>query len=179
MDSQSKYHFTDVGRILLQVKDEITNLRSGLSEGEGKHLTRRELESILDRAEQELQLKVDVVLNSLLQSDVATLPALGSTAARSGERPVSPIQQQKHIGSQRMQQVSRTDSFPRLSNTKPLSELAKAGQASPVNKGQRQVGKRTGGAKVLGKTTKPQLLLPKEARSENGPLPPISKEEAR
>lgn len=68
----SSHHVEDVGRILLQVQDNIKSLRASL----GRSNTVANLDEVLARAEKDLRVKAEVVLNSVIQNRVHTLPSI-------------------------------------------------------------------------------------------------------
>lgn len=98
-DGGSSYHVQDVGRILLQVQDNLKSLRSSISGGAAaggaggpgnggggiKEAELAQLDEVLRRAEADLKVKAEVVLNSVVQNSVrmvggGSLPAVPGAA---------------------------------------------------------------------------------------------------
>ena len=77
MESQraSEYHVRDVGRLILQVQNELKSLRREVASS-GKPLSAKDADKILARAETDLRAKADVVLNSLIYSEAERLPPI-------------------------------------------------------------------------------------------------------
>ena len=99
----STHHVEDVGRILLQVQDNLRGLRESLRAnaaatrgqlggGAGGAAsdaraaeTVSKLDSVLERAEHDLRIKAEVVLNSVIQNTVQTLPSISQKPGSAGE----------------------------------------------------------------------------------------------
>ena len=101
--SGSAHHVEDVGRILLQVQDNLRGLReslrnqgvgvgvgavpggrpSGVSESRAAE-TVAKLDGVLERAEHDLRMKAEVVLNSVIQNTVRTLPSIHRKPSSAG-----------------------------------------------------------------------------------------------
>lgn len=87
----SAHHVEDVGRILLQVQDNLRGLRESLRSGtrsghggptaDGRADAVAKLDGVLERAEHDLRVKAEVVLNSVIQNTVRTLPTIKPSSA--------------------------------------------------------------------------------------------------
>lgn len=99
----STHHVEDVGRILLQVQDNLRGLREslranaaatrgqlgggagGASSDARAAETVSKLDSVLERAEHDLRIKAEVVLNSVIQNTVQTLPSISKKPGSAGD----------------------------------------------------------------------------------------------
>lgn len=83
MDSGTSTHHTeDVGRILLQVQEELKSIRADLAAGGG--LSSQQVDAVLARAESDLRTKAEVVLNGLVNESVRTLPVKNKSGGGGG-----------------------------------------------------------------------------------------------
>ena len=87
LSNQHTHHVEDVGKILLQVQKDLAGLRQQIKAQPGGAQTPQQasdaLERVIARAESDLRMKAEVVLNSMLQTTALTLPAIGTGAVMS------------------------------------------------------------------------------------------------
>ena len=73
-----QHHAQDVGKILLQAQEDLRGIREQLAgDGAGAEWHREHLQQVVEKAEAELKLKAEAVLNTVVHG-AATLPSLGS-----------------------------------------------------------------------------------------------------
>lgn len=77
MSSLNIHHVQDVGRILLEVGNDLKQLRETVSEGK-ESLSLDSLQSLISKAESDIKAKSDIVLNSLLDSTHHDVPDVTS-----------------------------------------------------------------------------------------------------
>ena len=74
-----QHHADDVGRILLQAQNDLKNIRSKISTGNASPV---DLDRVLERAEQDLRAKAELVLSAVTQNSAEVLPTLQQPAKR-------------------------------------------------------------------------------------------------
>ena len=84
----SRHHVEDVGRILLQVQEELKSIRAELTGAGG--MKPAEIEAVIARAEGGLRAKAEVVLNGLLNDTVTTLPVAQPGQPQASEAAAAP-----------------------------------------------------------------------------------------
>lgn len=76
--NEESHHIEDVGKILLQVQNDMNQLRSQLQTIDGKDVTKisESLDNILEKAEQDIKTKTHLVLNGVVNDTIKTLPCV-------------------------------------------------------------------------------------------------------
>jgi hypothetical protein len=82
----SPYHVEDVGRVILQLQNELKSIRQNIGDAD----TVDEVDMVLERAESDLRAKAEVVLNGMINNSVRTLPTLAKKPAVRRSVPVAP-----------------------------------------------------------------------------------------
>jgi hypothetical protein len=76
------HHIEDVGRILIQVQQELKDKRENIkNQGSGSKHAADGIEEVLQRAEADLRAKAEVVLSSIVNSSVRTIPPVLEASA--------------------------------------------------------------------------------------------------
>ncbi len=68
-----QHHADDVGRILLQAQNDLKNIRNKISNGNASPV---DLDRVLERAENDLRAKAEIVLSAVTQNTAETLPTI-------------------------------------------------------------------------------------------------------
>jgi hypothetical protein len=82
----SPYHVEDVGRVILQLQNELKNIRQNIGDAD----TVDEVDIVLERAESDLRAKAEVVLNGMINNSVRTLPTLAKKPVVRRSIPAAP-----------------------------------------------------------------------------------------
>lgn len=78
MTDAAEHHTEDIGKILLQVQQEMSDLREKLHNVEGKDVTKisESLDNLIANAEQDIKTKAHLVLNGVVNETIKTLPVI-------------------------------------------------------------------------------------------------------
>jgi len=113
-----RHHVEDVGRILLHAQRELSQIRATFGHDEENQSARevqQKLSDVIEKAEANLRLKAEAVLNSSIGHNVATLPSLNEYNFRSssaGEGPRSLVDASGRTRPPRARSADRRRSLP-------------------------------------------------------------------
>lgn len=158
------YHVRDVGKILLEVQDQIKLMRAQIEdEGRDPSLDPAEaLTNLLSNFENDLKTKTELVLNTVINTKVDTLPALRASAGSTSTPP--PASQDVATTTQSRLSMSQSRPAGSLAQTLGLASLSSqsgnwTGVAEPRRAGRPVGGKPSTGRRFGAKLTKPNKGL--------------------
>jgi len=190
MDSSNPgvmHHVQDIGKLLLRVQGDLQNLRSNLGSidrNDQPHAVELALQAVIQQAEADLRDKADVVLHSVLNNSVTTLPDIHDKHASTREPSDA-----GSYGKQSSLLASLGSDKVRLADPETAArDRSSLGNLYGVSKTQapestRGLGpnmrKYSGGKRTRKKTAEPGLVIPAKYRNDPGAVMPISENEAQ
>uniref|UniRef100_A0A7S4HAW2 IQCH-like ATP-grasp domain-containing protein n=1 Tax=Guillardia theta TaxID=55529 RepID=A0A7S4HAW2_GUITH len=172
----TSYHAEDVGKILLEVQNNLRALRSDLSATSTSEASATKkislLQQLIDKAENDIKLKTEVVLNNAFNEQYTTLPAIRDTKrSRSTSRPNSASLRRLSVKEQ-MQSKRQMDLIMQPNSSEARNFLQERfGVAAPPPPKPRQP-KKVPGSVIRSKTSEPGTVLPAAVRRDPSAPPP-------
>eukprot|EP00960_Hanusia_phi_P071923 767666-Hanusia_phi.AAC.2 len=172
----NSYHAEDVGKILLEVQNDLRALRSDLSATSTSEASATKkislLQQLIDKAENDIKLKTEVVLNNAFNDQYTTLPAIRDTKrSRSSSRPNSASLRRLSVKEQ-MQTKRHMDLIMQPNSSEARNFLQERfGVAAPPPPKPRQP-KKVPGTVLRTKTSEPGTILPAAVRRDPSAPPP-------
>lgn len=180
------HHVQDIGKLLLKVQGDLQNLRSNLGNidrSDQPHAVEQALSAVIQQAEADLREKADVVLHSVLNNSVTTLPDIHDKHASTREPSDAGSYSKQSsllasIGGDKMRLADPENAARGRSQLESMYGVSKPHSGD----GTRGLGpnmRKAGGKRIRKKTADPGLIIPAKFRADPGAVMPISESEAQ
>eukprot|EP00741_Cyanophora_paradoxa_P021428 tig00021352_g20686.t1 len=183
-DLELNKHAADIGKLLLQVQNELKTIRSTIQPGSQPDVSA--LESIIERAESDLRAKAEAVLQTVVDDNVTTLPMIRESTPKSQSlrREASPSEQD--YGPQAGPSTARGPR-PLLRRPRPRDEVAlREMLRNPTGENARAfllerfgvpAARETGGVRAVGRVRLDRKRLATGKLSSAGGLPAVGRKD--
>jgi len=194
MEVGTMHHVQDIGKLLLQVQDDLNSLRSNLKNIDPKDqpgAVEAALSSVIAKAENDFRAKADVVLQSVLNNSVTTLPDINDKTSMYDEAERMSNQGSQHGDSdadmyssldRKKVQLFDPEQAARGPGRKMLASTFGVPGPPPGHTRDRGLGpgqkSKNVGKRTRKKTSKPGVIIDAKYRNDPTSIPPISEEEA-
>jgi hypothetical protein len=175
------HHVEDVGRIILEVQQELAGIRDSLG-GEDNALS-EQMQEMINRAQADLRAKAEVVLNGLVNQKKAAISITKETSStqRSGRsrargEPVSRVRE-KVENARRLEQAAANSRDEQVSDW--MASLPRSNQSADTQLEGQLLGAAPKGTRARGKLNGNKGILPRENRIDpQAAVPAISESDA-
>eukprot|EP00658_Telonema_sp_P-2_P048241 TRINITY_DN36703_c0_g1_i1.p1 TRINITY_DN36703_c0_g1~~TRINITY_DN36703_c0_g1_i1.p1 ORF type:complete len:531 (+),score=132.54 TRINITY_DN36703_c0_g1_i1:245-1837(+) len=178
------HHVQDIGKILLKVQGDLQNLRTNLStisRADQPQDLERALAAVISQAENELREKADVVLHSVLNNAVTSLPDINDRHASSrepSEYASTKASSLAAIGGDKMRMMDPEVAARSRGQLDSMYGVSKP-KDSELTRGMGPNMKKASGKRIRKKTSEPGVIVPAKLRNDPGAVMPINENDAQ